>query len=104
MLANRSKFPPIADGVFLSETRVGSSYLKQDFQRDSHRFLEEFTKSVLSSVAARSKIGQGLRCFCPAIVNGGDNRTPLHLLGLLLDGLLEQGWIKDKEIEACQAE
>ena len=66
VLANHSKFPPIADGEFLSGTRVlaalnkiGISYLKKEFQRDARRFLEDFTTSVLSTVAARSKAGQG---------------------------------------------
>ena len=77
VLPNHSKFPPIADGDFLAGTRVlaalnkiGSSYLKRDFQRHARRFLEEFTTSVLSTVAARSKIGQGLSCFCPAVIIG----------------------------------
>ena len=97
-LPNHSKFPPISDGEFLARTRVlaalnniWSSYLKRAIQRDSRRFLEEFTTSVLSTVAARSKLGQGLSCFCPAIVIGGDDHVPLHLLGLLLYGLLERG-------------
>ena len=111
LLPNHSKFPPIADGEFLAETRVlaalnkiGSSFLKREFQRDARRFLEEFTTSVLSTVAARSKIEQGLSCICPAIIIGGDDHAPLHLLGLLLDGLLGRGWIKGSEIEACRAE
>ena len=90
VLANHSKFPAIADGEFLSRTRVlearnkiGSSYLKKEFQRDARRFLEDFTTSVLSTVAARSKVGQGLICFCPAIIIGWDDHAPLHLLGLL---------------------
>ena len=110
VLGFHSKFPPIADGEFLSGTRVlaalkkiGSSYLKREFQRDARRFLEEFTNSLLSTVAARSKIGQALKCFCLAIVIGGDNHAPLHLLGLLLDGLLERAWIEGSEIEACRA-
>ena len=111
VLPNHSKFAPIADGDFLAGTRVlaalnkfGSSYLKREFQRDARRFLEEFTTSVLSTVAARSKIGQGLRCFCPEIIIGGDNHAPLHLLGLLLHGLLDHGWVKGSEIEACRSE
>ena len=102
VLPNHSKFPPIADGDFLAGTRVladlnqiGSSYLKREFQRDARRFLEEFTTSVLSTVAARSKIGQGLSCFCPAIIVGGDDHAPLHLLGLFLDVLSDRGWIKE---------
>ena len=111
VLLNHSKFPPIADGEFVAGTRVlaalnkiGSSYLKREFQHDARRFLEEFTTCVLSTVAARSKIGQGLSCFCPAIVIGGDDHAPLHLLGFLLDGLLDHGWVKGSEIEACRSE
>ena len=84
--------------------KIGSSYLKREFQRVARRFLEEFTTSVLSTVTARSKIGQGLSCFCPAIIIGRDDHAPLHLLGLLLDGILDHGWIKGSEIEACRAE
>ena len=47
VLPNHSEFPPIADGEFLAGTRVlaalnkiGSSYLKREFQRDARRFLE----------------------------------------------------------------
>ena len=59
---------------------------------------------MLSTVAARSKTGQGLSCFCPAIIIGVDNHAPLHLLGLLLDGFFERGWIKGGEVEACRSE
>ena len=111
VLPNHSKFPPIANGEFLAGTwvlaalnKIGSSYLQQEFQRDARSFLEEFTTSVLSTVAARSKIGQGLSCFCPAIIIRGDNHAPLHLLGLLLDGLLDRGWVKGSEIEACRSQ
>ena len=103
--------PSIADGEFLAGKRVlaalnkiGSSYLKREFQRDARRCLEEFTTSVLSTVAARSKIGQGLSCFCPAIIIGGDDQPPLHLLGLLLDGLLDRGWVRGSDIQACRSE
>ena len=111
VLPNHSKFPSISDGEFLAGTRVlaalnkiGSSYLKRKFRRDARRFLEEFTTSVLSNVAARSKIGQGLSCFCPAILIGGDDHAPLQFLGILLDGLLERGWVKGSEIEAWRSE
>ena len=55
VLANHSKVPPYVAEEFLSVMRVlaalkkiGSSYLKKELQRDAHRFLEEFTNSVLS--------------------------------------------------------
>ena len=46
----------------------------------------------------------GTKLFLPVIIIGGDDHAPLHLLGLLLDGLLERGWMKGSEIEACRAE
>ena len=111
MLANHSKFPPIADEKFLSGTcvlappsKIGISCIGREFRRETRRFLEEFKISVLSTVVARSNIGQGLSCFCPTIVIGGDDHAPLHLLGLLLDCFLERGWVSGSEIEACRAE
>ena len=108
VLANISKIPL---GRVLSGTRVlaalnkmGSSYVKRELRRDARRFLKEFTNYVLSTVAAHSKIGQGLSCFCPAIIIDGDNHAPLHLLGVLLHGLSERGWIKGNAIEACRDE
>ena len=111
VLPNHSKFATIADGEFLAGTRVlaalnkiGSKYLKREFQRDARRFSEEFTTSVLSTVAARSRIGQGLSFSFPVIIIGRDDHAPLHLLGLLLGGLLDHGWVKGSEIEACRSE
>ena len=46
---------------------------------------------VLSTVAAGSAIGQGLSCFCPPILVGGDDHAPMQLFDMLLDGLLEKG-------------
>ena len=83
---------------------VGSLYLQKEFRRDARRFLEDFVNCVLSTVAARSVIGQGLSCFCPATVVGADDIAPLQLFNKLLDGLLEKGWTRGSEVEACRAE
>ena len=111
VVANHSRFAPIDDKIFLEGTRVmaalgkvGSQYLQKEFRRDARRFLEDFLNCVLSTVASRSVIGQGLSCFCPAIVVGGDDVAPLRLFNKLVDGLLEKGWIKGSEVEACRAE
>ena len=60
--------------------KVGSHYLQTEFLRDARRFLEEFVNCVLSTVASRSVIGQGLSCFCPTIAVGGDDVAPFHIL------------------------
>ena len=111
MVPNQSRFPAIDDKNFLVGTRVmaalgkvGSHYLQKEFRRDARRFLEDFVNCVLSTVAARSVIRQGLSCFLPAIVVGGDDVAPLRLFNKLLDGLLENGWTKGSEVEACRAE
>ena len=111
VVPNHSRFPAIDDKDFLVGTRVmaalgkvGSHYLQKEFRRDARRFLEDFVNCVLSTVAARYVIGQGLSCFCTAIVVGGDDAAPLKLFNKLLDGLLEKGWTKGSEVEACRAE
>ena len=111
MVPNHSRFPAIDYKNFLVGTRVmaalgkvGSHYLQKEFRRDARRFLEDFVNCVLSTVAARSVIGQGLSCFCPAIVVGGDDVAPLQLFNKLLDELLERGWTRGSEVEACRAE
>ena len=111
VVSNHSRFPAIDDKNFLVGTRVmaalgktGSHYLKTEFRRDARQFLEDFVNCVLSTVAARSLIGQGLSCFCPAILVGGDDVAPLQSFNKLLDGLPEKGCTMGSEVEAWRAE
>ena len=111
MLPNHSCFGAIAEEHFLEGTRllsslekINSSFLRDEFRRDCRRFLEDFVSTILSTVAARSPIGQGLSCFCPEIVIGGDDYSAFHLFGQLLDGLLELGRVKGWEVEPGKAE
>ena len=111
VVPNQSRFAPNNDKHFLEGTRViaalgkvGSHYLQKEFRRDARRFLEDFLNCVLSILASLSVIGQGLSCFCPAIVVGGDDVAPLQLFNKLLNGLLEKGWTRGSEVEACRAE
>ena len=78
MTPNHSKFAVIEEDRFLVGTwvlwaleKVGSPYLKREFRRDCRKFLDDFVSCVLSTVAARSTIGQGLSCFCPPVLIGG---------------------------------
>ena len=80
--------------------KINNSFLREEF----HRFLEDLVSTILSTVAARSPIGQGLSCFCPEIVIGGDNYSAFHIFGQLLDGLLELGWVRGSKIEPGKAE
>ena len=111
MLPNHSCFGAIAEEHFLEGTRlhaslekINSSFLRKEFRRDCRRFLEDLVSTMLSTVAARSPIGQGLSCFCPEIVIGGDNYSASHLFGQLLDGLLELGCVRGSEVEPEKAE
>ena len=111
MLPNHSCFGAISEEHFLEGTRLlasleklNSSFLRKEFRRDCRRFLEDLISTILSTVAARSQIGQGLSCFCPEIVIGGDDYSAFHLFGQLLDGLLELGWVRVSEVEPAKAE
>ena len=60
MLPNQSSFTAIEDQHFLVGTRLHaalakmtSQYLKKEFRGSACRFLEDFTSTVLSTVAAR---------------------------------------------------
>ena len=108
MLPNHSSCTAIEDEHFLVGTRVHaalekmtSQCLNKKFRSRACRFLEEFTSTVLSTVAAHSKLGQGVSCFCPEIIIGGDDHSAFFLFGQLLDGLVECGW---ETVEACKAE
>ena len=70
MFPNHSCFGAIAEEHFLEGTRllsslekINSSFLRKEFRRDCRRFLEDLVSTILSTVAARSPIGQGLSCF-----------------------------------------
>ena len=111
MLPNHSSITAIEDQHFLVGTRVHaalekmtSQYLKKEFRSSARRFLEDLTSTFLSTVAARSKLGQGVSCFCPEVIVGGDDHSAFFLFGQLLDGLVESGWEKGSAVEACKAE
>ena len=106
-----SKFALIEEDRFLAGTRVssalekvGSSNLKKEFRQDCRKFLEDFVKCVLSTVAARSAIAQMLSCFCLLILVGGDKHAPMQLFDMLLDELLENAWVRGEEMEGCKSE
>ena len=97
MVPNHSRSAAIEEDRFLAGTRVlsaleklGGSYLKQEFRRDCRKFLEDFVNCVMSTVAARSVIGQELSCFCPPSLVGGEDHAPMQLFDMLLDLLLEK--------------
>ena len=103
--------PAIEEEHFLVGTRVHaalekmtSQYLKKEFRSSARRFLEEYTSTVSSTVAARSKLGQGVSCFCPEIIIGGDDHSAFFLFGQLLDSFVACGWEKGSSVEACKAE
>ena len=111
MLPHHSCFGAIAEEHFFEGTRllsslekINSSFLRKEFRKDCRRSLEDFVSTILSTVTARSPTGQGLSCFCPEIVIGGDNYFAFHLFGTLLDGLLELGWVRGSEVEPAKAE
>ena len=88
MLPNHSLFTAIEEHDFLVGTRAHAAlekmtnqYLKKDFKSSARRFFEEFTSTILSTVATRSKLGQGISCFCPDIIIGGDNHSAFFLFG-----------------------
>ena len=111
VVPNLSRFPATDEKVVLSGNRmvaaldkVGSHFLRRGFRRDACGFVEELMNCLLSTVVSRSVIGQGMSCFCPAIVVCEDGVTPFPLFNKLLDGILEEVWTRGSKIEAYRAE
>ena len=112
MLPNLSCLGAIAQEHFLDRTRllsslekINSSFFRKEFRKDCRRFFEDLVSTIFSTVTARSPLGQGLSCFCPEIIIGGDDYSAFHLLfGQLLDELLELGWVRGSEIEPAKVE
>ena len=109
MLPNHSSFAAIDEEHFLVGTRIhaalekmSSSYLRKEFRSNARRFLDEFCSTILSTAAARSKPGQGVSCFCPEIILGGDDHSAFLLHGQLLDGLVEYGWEKGPKLRLAK--
>ena len=110
VLANHSKFPPVADEEFLSGTRVlaapkkiGSAFLKREFRRETRSFLEEFTNSVPSTVAELSRIGQGLSCFLPCDRHWWGWPRAASFAWSVSQWAFGRGWVRNSEIEASRA-
>ena len=84
--------------------KINSSFLQKKFRRNCRRFLEDLVSTILSTVAVRSPVGQGLSCFCPKIVIGSDDYSAFHIFEPLLDGLLDLSWVRVSETEPAKAE
>ena len=111
MLPNHSSIAGIDEEHFLVGTRIHAapekisrSYLKKEIRSNARRFLDEFCSTILSTVAARSKLDHRVSCFCPETILPGDEHSAFFLYGQLLDGLVECGWEKGSNVEACKAE
>ena len=93
MLPNHSSFPATDEDHFLVGTRIhealeklSSSYLNEDFRSSARRFLDgfcEFCSLILTTVAARSKLGQGSSCFCPELILGGDDHSAFFVRAVI---------------------
>ena len=110
MLPNHSCFGAIEEELFSEGTclipsleKINSSFLQNEFRKDSRRFPEDLLSTILFTVAARSPVGQRLTCFCHKINIGGDDFSSFHLFGQLPDRLFELGWVRGSEIEPAMS-
>ena len=88
---------PVGTRYLLALEKVRIYYLKS-------MFLEEFLSCVESTIVNRSTMGQGLSCLRPTILIGGDDHAQIQLFGMLVDGFVEEGWMRCAEMEACKSE
>ena len=89
--------------ICYSPSKKNSTFFGREFRKDCCRFLEDLVSTIFSTVAACSPVGQGLSCFCPELIIGGDEYSAFHLFRHLLDELLELGCFRGSEIEPADA-
>ena len=105
MLPKHSCFGAIEEEHFLEGTpllssleKMNSSFLRKEFRKDCCRFFEDQVSTILSTVAAHYPVGQGLSCFCPENIIGGDDYSAFYLFGQLLDGSFGLGWVRRQRL------
>ena len=98
MLPHQSRFRRIEEKNILTGNRVavaldnmGIRYVKNEFIKESRRFLKDLMSTVLLTVASRSELGQQLGCFCPKKVIRRDEHSHCHLLGQFKDSWTQLG-------------
>ena len=111
MFPNPSRFGAIEEEHFLQGTllllslgKMNSSFLRKGCRNDGRRFLEDLGTTILSTIAARSLVGSGLRCFTPKSSLEVIKYAAFHRFGQLLEWLFELGWVRGSEIEPAEAE
>ena len=77
-------------------------YFMNEFRKSVRCCLEEFTSTVMSMVAAHSKLVLGVSCFCAELVIRSDKQSAFFLTGPLLDGLIACGWQNRSNVKACK--
>ena len=90
--------------VYAALEKKSISYSKLEIRTEARRFPEKICSTILSTVAARSKLGQRVSCFCPELILGRYDHSAFFLYGQLLDGFVECGWEKVSNDEVCKAE
>ena len=93
---------PVGTRIHAALEKISSSYLNREFRSNTRRFLDEFCSTLLSTVAARSKLGQGVSCICPEIILGGYDHSAFFLYGQILDGLVDCGWKKGRMLRLAK--
>ena len=100
--SNHSSVASIQEENFLVGTRVHAAlekttsyFLNDEFRSSARSFLEEFTSTVLSTIAARSKLGQGVSCFCFEKIIVGDDLSA-SFFHRTIPGRLDRLWVTER--------
>ena len=103
-------FAPNEEEHLLQGTRIHgamkqmtSYYIKNGFRTNDRRVPKEFRSAVMSTVAVRLKLGQGVSWFCPELIHGGDKFCAFFLFGQLFDEMIECRNEKGSNMGACKA-
>ena len=105
-----ASFPKTSDATFLCNFEFGEVLRQRntsevkDFRTRCRRFIDRLVDVILSKLLVSSDFLQGVYCFCPELLLGGDDRCVFTLFSRLMRVLEKSGVVSSAESRSAVEE
>ena len=105
-----ASFPKTSDATFLCNFEFGEVLRQRntsevkDFRTRCRRFIDRLVDVILSKLLVSSDFLQGVYCFCPELLLGGDDHCVFTLFSRLMRVLEESGAVSSAESRSAVEE
>ena len=96
-------FPKVGDATFLCNFEFGEALCQRntsefkDFRTRCRRFIDRLVDVILSKLLVSSDFLQGVYCFCPELLLGGEDHCIFTLFSRLVRVLERSGFVSSTE-------